>query len=75
MSFPIFAKVDVNGPGADPIFDFLKREKPGWLGLKGIRWNFTKFLVDRAGKVVARYGPSTRPEELTAGIENLLGPA
>jgi len=75
VSFPIFAKVDVNGPGADPIFDFLKREKPGWLGLKGIRWNFTKFLVDRAGKVVARYGPSTRPEELTAGIENLLGPA
>ena len=74
VSFPIFAKVKVNGAGADPLFDFLKREKPGLLGLKSIRWNFTKFLVDRAGNVTGRYGPGTRPERLAATIEDLLGP-
>jgi len=72
VDFPIFAKVDVNGDDAAPIYQYLKGEAPGLLGSKAIKWNFTKFLVDRAGKVVKRYAPQTKPEELRQDIERLL---
>ena len=72
VTFPMFAKIDVNGPHADPLFERLKREAPGLLGTKAIKWNFTKFLVDRSGKVVRRYAPTTKPEEIAADIEALL---
>ena len=72
VDFPIFAKIDVNGDDAAPIYKHLKNEAPGLLGSKAIKWNFTKFLVDRAGKVVKRYAPQTKPEELTRDIEALL---
>ena len=72
VSFPLFAKIDVNGKDAHPLFTHLKTEAPGLLGSEGIKWNFTKFLVDRNGKVVERYAPATKPEELNAAIEALL---
>jgi glutathione peroxidase len=72
VDFPIFAKIDVNGDDAAPIYKYLKGEAPGLLGSKAIKWNFTKFLVDRAGKVVKRYAPQTKPEELKQDIEALL---
>jgi len=72
VDFPIFAKIDVNGDDAAPIYKYLKDEAPGLLGLKAIKWNFTKFLVNRAGKVVKRYAPQTKPEELKQDIEKLL---
>ncbi|MGH9598443.1 MAG: glutathione peroxidase [Terracidiphilus sp.] len=76
VSFPVFAKIDVNGRNAHPLYRFLKRERPGVLGIVGvsrIKWNFTKFLVGRAGQVVARYGPATEPKTLRPAIERLLG--
>ena len=72
VDFPIFAKIDVNGDDAAPIYRYLKDEAPGLLGSKAVKWNFTKFLVDRAGKVVKRYAPQTKPEELKQDIEALL---
>ncbi len=72
VSFPVMAKIEVNGDGADPIFKHLKREQTGLLG-SGIKWNFTKFLVDRDGKVVSRHAPTTKPEQLRKEIEALLG--
>lgn len=72
VTFPMFAKVDVNGDGAHPLFVFLKGEKPGLLGTEGIKWNFTKFLVDRQGQVRERFAPQTKPEELVGAIEDLL---
>jgi glutathione peroxidase len=75
VSFPLFAKIDVNGPDAHPLFQFLKLSKPGILGILGagaIKWNFTKFLVDRKGHVAGRFGPATRPEKLAKTIERLL---
>ena len=71
VTFPMFAKIDVNGSAAHPLYEHLKREKSGLLG-PAIKWNFTKFLVDRAGKVVARHAPTARPEGLTKEIEALL---
>ena len=71
VSFPMFAKIDVNGGNAHPLYQYLKREKPGLLGAS-IKWNFTKFLVDRSGKVVARHAPTAKPEGLTKEIEALL---
>ncbi len=71
VTFPIFAKVDVNGDNAHPVFQFLKSEKGGLLG-DGIKWNFTKFLVDSEGNVVDRYAPQTIPVRLSADIEKLL---
>ena len=68
VTFPMFAKIDVNGSGAHPLYEHLKREKSGLLG-PAIKWNFTKFLVDRAGKVVARHAPTARPEGLKKEIE------
>jgi Glutathione peroxidase len=72
VTFPLFAKVDVNGPDQHPLFRLLKRKKSGFLGSKAIKWNFTKFLVDRGGAVVKRYGPATRPEQIEADIRRLL---
>jgi glutathione peroxidase len=72
VSFPMFAKVDVNGDNTHPLFQFLKVAKPGLLGTEGIKWNFTKFLVDRNGEVVERYAPATKPAELEKTIEGLL---
>ena len=72
VKFPLFAKVDVNGPDTHPLFAFLKHEARGVLGSEGIKWNFTKFLVDRNGRVVDRFAPTTKPEALRGAIEALL---
>jgi glutathione peroxidase len=69
VSFPVFAKIDVNGENAHPLYRLLKRVKPGILGTEKIKWNFTKFLVDRDGRVVKRYAPATKPGELARVIE------
>jgi glutathione peroxidase len=73
VSFPLFAKVDVNGKDADPLWQWLKQEKSGLLGIGAIKWNFTKFLIDRDGKVASRHAPTVRPELLRQEIETLLG--
>jgi glutathione peroxidase len=72
VSFPMFAKVDVNGDDAHPLFRHLKAEAPGLLGSKSIKWNFTKFLVDKQGRVVKRFAPNDAPEKLGPEIEALL---
>jgi glutathione peroxidase len=72
VSFPMFAKVDVNGDTAHPLWKYLKGEAPGVLGTEGIKWNFTKFLIGRDGKVAKRYAPTTKPEEIADDIEKLL---
>lgn len=71
VSFPIFAKVAVNGPSSDPVFAWLRSQKKGLLGGR-INWNFTKFLVDRDGQVVARYSPTTRPDQIADDVEKAL---
>jgi len=71
VTFPMFAKVDVNGDEADPLFNYLKEQKRGLLTRK-IEWNFTKFLIDRQGHVVKRFAPTTTPEKIEADIEKLL---
>src|ERR1700759_4394869 len=71
VTFPMFAKIDVNGSKAHPLYEYLRREKTGLLG-SSIKWNFTKFVVDRSGKVVGRHAPTTSPEGLTKEIEALL---
>lgn len=73
VSFPLFAKIDVNGPHAHPLYQFLKRAKTGILGSEKIKWNFTKFLIDREGRVVRRFAPSARPAGLAAAVDRLLG--
>jgi len=75
VSFPMFAKIDVNGANAHPLYQFLKKQQPGILGTEGIKWNFTKFLIDGNGNVVKRYAPTDKPEDLTKDIEALLKPA
>jgi glutathione peroxidase len=72
VSFPMFAKIDVNGDNAHPLYKFLKREAPGILGSEAIKWNFTKFLVDKNGKVVKRYAPTDTPQSLEKDIESAL---
>ena len=72
VSFPLFAKIDVNGDNAHPLFRHLKSEAPGLLGSTAIKWNFTKFLIDRKGEVVKRYAPALAPEAIAADIEALL---
>ena len=72
VTFPLFAKIDVNGSGAHPLFKYLTSEKAGLLGTEAINWNFTKFLIDREGKPVARFGSSTKPDALEAPIKKLL---
>ena len=72
VTFPLLGKIDVNGPEAAPIYQHLKKEAPGVLGSEAIKWNFTKFLVDRSGKVVKRYAPQTKPQDIARDIEALL---
>jgi glutathione peroxidase len=72
VSFPVFAKIEVNGKGADPLYQHLKREAPGALGSERIKWNFTKFLVDAGGNVVKRYAPVVKPRDIEKDIEKLL---
>ncbi|CAL6068110.1 glutathione_peroxidase [Hexamita inflata] len=72
VSFPIMSKVDVNGDNADPIYKFLKKEKKGILGSEGVKWNFTKFLVDKEGQVVKRFAPTDKPEDIEEDIVKLL---
>jgi glutathione peroxidase len=72
VTFPMFAKIDVNGAGAHPLYQFLKSEKAGLLGTEAIKWNFTKFLVNRQGEVVKRYAPTTTPDKVAADLPALL---
>ncbi|MXP14282.1 redoxin domain-containing protein [Altererythrobacter confluentis] len=72
VTFPLMKKVDVNGEGASPLFDWMKKEAPGLMGSKAIKWNFTKFLIDRQGNVVRRYAPTDRPQAIAKDIEKLL---
>jgi glutathione peroxidase len=74
ISFPLFSKINVNGDDAHPLFEFLKTRQRGLLGTAAIKWNFTKFLVDRNGEVVARFGPSDPPERIAPVIERLTNP-
>ena len=73
VTFPLFAKIDVNGPATHPLYQRLKQEQPGVLGTTAIKWNFTKFLVGRTGKVLGRYAPAVEPEELEADVVAALG--
>ena len=72
VSFPMFERVEVNGDAAHPLFDWLTAAAPGVLGTEAIKWNFTKFLLDRDGKVVDRFAPTTEPAEIAPAIEKLL---
>ncbi len=72
LSFPLMAKIEVNGPGETPLYSWLKSEAPGLMGTKSIKWNFTKFLIGRDGKVVKRYAPTDKPESIARDIEKLL---
>jgi glutathione peroxidase len=72
VSFPVLAKVEVNGDDADPLYKYLKKAKPGLLGSQAVKWNFTKFLIDKDGNPVARYAPIDKPESLAPAIEKLL---
>lgn len=72
VTFPMFAKIDVKGPQAHPIYDHLTRAKGGGLLGRDIKWNFTKFLIDRSGRIFSRYAPTTRPEAIRGEIEELL---
>ena len=72
VQFPLFSKIEVNGDGAHPLYQWLKSEKKGLLGGK-IRWNFTKYLLDKNGEVIGRYSPTTKPEKITGDIEKALG--
>jgi glutathione peroxidase len=72
VTFPIFAKIEVNGENTHPLFAYLKNAAPGLLGSEAIKWNFTKFLIDKKGKVIDRFAPTTKPEEIEEPIKNLL---
>jgi len=72
VSFPMMAKIEVNGSGTDPLYKHLKKEAPGALGTQAIKWNFTKFLIDTEGNVIKRYGSSTKPKDIQKDIEELL---
>ena len=72
VTFPMFAKIEVNGERAHPLYKYLKDAKPGLLGTEAIKWNFTKFLIGKDGEPVARYAPNTRPEDLETPIRKLL---
>jgi glutathione peroxidase len=73
ITFPLFEKIEVNGPDAHPLFQYLKKEKSGLLGTESIKWNFTKFLVNRDGNPVTRFAPQAKPEDLEEPIRKLLG--
>ena len=72
LTFPLMEKVEVNGDNASPLFDWMKAEAPGLMGSKAIKWNFTKFLIDREGNVIKRYGPADAPAAIARDIEKLL---
>ena len=72
VTFPMFSKIEVNGANAHPLYKYLKDAKPGLLGTEAIKWNFTKFLIDRNGEPVARYAPQVKPDELEAPVRKLL---
>lgn len=72
VSFDMFEKIEVNGAGTHPLYQWLKKESPGFLGSEGIKWNFTKFLLSKTGEVVGRYAPTTKPEAIEADIEQQL---
>jgi len=72
ISFPLFAKIEVNGPNTHPLYKYLKEQKTGILGISAIKWNFTKFLVNKNGEVIKRYAPSDKPEDIDADIEKIL---
>jgi glutathione peroxidase len=72
VTFPLMAKIDVNGDNASPLFDWMKKEAKGLMGSTSIKWNFTKFLIDREGIVVKRYAPTDKPESIARDIEKLL---
>jgi len=72
VSFPMFSKIDVNGSNAHPLFEYLKKQAPGFLGSRKVKWNFTKFLVDQEGKVVKRFAPTTKPEKIERRVKQLL---
>lgn len=72
VSFPMHSKIEVNGPNTHPVYEYLKGEKKGLLGTEKIKWNFTKFLVDKQGKVVKRYAPTTKPESIAGDVAKLL---
>jgi len=73
VTFPVFSKIEVNGSNAHPFFEFLKESLPGVMGLKKIKWNFTKFLIDQNGVPIKRYAPTTKPESMEADILKLIG--
>ena len=73
VTFPVMKKIDVNGSNADPLYKYLVDEKPGFLGLKAIKWNFTKFLVDKNGQVLKRFAPNDKPEDLETDVVKALG--
>ena len=72
VKFPLYEKVEVNGAGAHPLWKWLKKEKPGLLGMEAIKWNFTKFLIDRNGRVVKRYAPTDTPEKIEKDLASVL---
>ncbi|MBD3669766.1 MAG: glutathione peroxidase [Gammaproteobacteria bacterium] len=72
VTFPLFSKIDVNGPHSHPLFQTLKQAAPGFLGSRNVKWNFTKFLVNRDGEVVKRFAPMTKPEKIESSIQALL---
>jgi glutathione peroxidase len=72
VSFPMFGKIEVNGPGTHPLYQQLKEDAPGLLGSRAVKWNFTKFLVNRNGEAVERFAPTVKPEELAPKIAKLL---
>jgi glutathione peroxidase len=72
VNFPMFEKIEVNGNGAHPLWKWLKKEKPGLLGMEAIKWNFTKFLIDRNGNVVKRYAPTDTPEKIAKDLGSVL---
>jgi glutathione peroxidase len=72
VSFPLFQKIEVNGSNAHPLYQYLTKAAPGIFGTQAVKWNFTKFLVDRSGKVVRRYPPTAKPEDLAKDIQTLL---
>jgi len=72
VSFPLFEKIDVNGKEADPLYQFLKKEKPGLLGSEMIKWNFTKFLINPEGQVIKRYAPTDKPEDIKNDLSKML---
>lgn len=71
-TFPVFSKIEVNGDNTHPLYEYLKKEKPGLLGSQKIKWNFTKFLVDSEGKPIERYAPQTKPQDIEKDIEKLI---